>query len=286
MFKSMHYSCIKTLFTKKKRLSDVCTLAKRKYTGTPEIKMASHEDDIAETFSAMDLKPQNIFLPHDIILLIGDYVKFEDYRHFIQALWPNGDEDEAVQQKLWQLSTHNLDVMFFNRKFVNIEYNFDSERIEEDRILININSLLPVFGGAVTTDMKPFMNLCELNKFIKTHIYLNRCSNYQFASCLCHKMNDFEEFSRVFAENLDEPCEYGHFHHYCNNHVAWWIKSSVKSVILLQESRQLFNEFIAEQCASACPSWTTFFQTGYRATVEFLQDRVRKRSKDIFDPNL
>lgn len=269
-----------------KACSNVCTLVKRNCAGYPDMKMVSQEDNTAQTSSAMDLEPLNIYLPHDIILCIGDYVKLEDYRNFIEALWPNGCQDEDIQKKMWKISTHNIDAMFFNRNFVNIEYNFDSERIKEDRILININSLLPVFGGVITTDMKQFMNLSELNKFVKTHVHLNKCSNYQFASCYCHNQDDFEEFCRIFVDHSDEPCEYGHVHHYCNNHVAWWIKSFLNSLILLKESQQLFNELIAEQCAVACPSWTTFFQTGYCATTEFLQDRVRKRSTDVFDPNL
>lgn len=119
-------------------------------------------------------------LPKDVILHMSAFLKFEDYRKFVRALWPHGDEDDTVRQKLWQLSTHSISVEFCNGRLLEVEYNYDPERKREDRILINVENLLPTFGGVVPPASWEFVSVSQLNRFIKRQIFF---SEYPLARC-------------------------------------------------------------------------------------------------------
>lgn len=168
----------------------------------------------------------------EMILYMGNFMKFEDYRSFIQSFWPSNDECDLVRAKLWQMSTHRFTTKFLNGKLLEVEYNFDPSRKTEDRILINVKCLLPVFGGFVPPVMDKFKTLTELVNFVRMHVHLNMCSNCQHAYCPCHMRNDERHRARAFVKPAVDVCRYRHFHHYCSQHVMHWMIFSLGTLIL------------------------------------------------------
>lgn len=140
------------------------------------------------------------------------------------SLWPKNDENHVVPAKLWQLSTHKYTVKFINRKQLEIEYNFDRLRATEECILINVNCLLPVLGGMVSEALEEFTNIPKLCEFVGMHVHLNMCSKHQHASCPCHLGNLENMGDEAFVVPLVDTCKYRHFHHFCSEHVRYWLK--------------------------------------------------------------
>lgn len=162
-------------------------------------------------------------LPVDIIIYLGDFMKFKDYVSFIRSLWPNHDEDESIRKKLWKKSTHRLRTEFMNGKYLEIEYNYDHTRIGEQQVLINVETLLPVFGELVPPDMGiSFVDVISLDKFVQTFVHLNECQDHEYASCPCHLDVD-PESAGEFEPPPENGCADGHFHHFCSQHVRYWL---------------------------------------------------------------
>ncbi|AHY21968.1 repeat element 15 [Diadegma semiclausum ichnovirus] len=109
-------------------------------------------------------------LPADLIIYLGNFMQSKDYLSFIRGLWPDHDEDELVQLALWKKTTHRLRSEFMYGKPLEIEYNYDHTRIDEERVLINVYTLLPVFGGMVPPDTETFANVKRLNAFVERHV--------------------------------------------------------------------------------------------------------------------
>lgn len=164
-----------------------------------------------------------IVLPDEILLYIGTFLKFEDYRNFIRSLWPNNEEKEIFKQQLWKMSTNKMTVEFLNGQQLEIEYNFDTSRREDEHVLINITSLLPVFGGIPTLMENTFKSRTEMMNFVCMNVLLNECSNYRYASCPCH-LNLVPEIAAQFQQApFGRACKSGHIHHYCSLHVKYWM---------------------------------------------------------------
>lgn len=158
----------------------------------------------------------------DLIVYLGNFMKFKDYVTFIRVLWPNHDEDETVRAKLWRMSTHRLRCMFLNGKYLEIEYNYDHTKEYMEDILVNVNTLLPVFGGLVPRGMKTFVHPWRFHKFVTKELRLNECCGHVYASCPCHL--DIDSAAAGEYEPLaDNGCTEGHFHHFCEKHVSTWI---------------------------------------------------------------
>lgn len=175
---------------------------------------------------------KDIVLPLDIILHMAEYLEFDDFRNFIRSLWPNNDDNPVVRAKLWQLSTHTYTIRFINGKQLEIEYNFDRSRLVEERILLNVNNLLPVFGGSVSVAKDEFTNIPKLCEFVKMHVHLNVCSKYRHASCPCH-LRDIEIVrDEASEESPVDTCKYRHFHHFCSEHVSYWLRHFLYSSIM------------------------------------------------------
>lgn len=197
-----------------------------------------------------------IVVPLDIVLYLAKFLQFEDYRNFVRALWPAHDEDDVIQTTLWQLSTHTTEIEFLNGKRLNIGYNFDASRTKENRILFNVDSLLPVFGGVYPRQAEEYMGATKLQNFINMHVHLNMCSNRQYSGCPCYQLrcsgnNSVRVQNMVAAhENVvkrEEPvCKYGHFHHHCSQHVRNWFDFFLTPTVLLREKPSLFDKDMAE----------------------------------------
>lgn len=176
---------------------------------------------------------------------MAKFLKFEDYRSFIQSLRPSNDESEIFREKLWQMSTHRFTAPFSNGKQLEVEYNFDYSRKEEDRILINVDCLLPLFGN-ISPAIDEFASLSELETSIRKNVHLNTCSSHRHATCPCRLENDeSEENSEVLKPSL-ATCECAHFHHHCSEHVIYWLKYFLATAILFRETGKCSNAYTAE----------------------------------------
>ncbi|ULM71606.1 repeat element 7 protein [Diadegma fenestrale ichnovirus] len=189
---------------------------------------------------------EEIFVPLDIILYLARFLKFEDYRNFVRSLWPANDECDIVQNKLWQLSTHKIAVTFLNGKSLKIEYNFDASRTKQHRILFNVETLMPVFGWVVPPGTQQFLSVPKLQNFIRMHVHLNMCSGRQYATCLCYQLKCSTYTGVPMVKPPEIACKYGHFHHYCSQHVMNWLNFYLTPNVLLREMPNLYDEDMAE----------------------------------------
>lgn len=192
------------------------------------------------------LTSKGIVLPLDMILYLSKFMTFEDYRNFIRSMWPRNDESEVIRAKLWQLSTHQFKTKFINGKPLEIEYNYDPERIPSKRVLINLNSMLPVFGGIFPPTLDKFTNVLKLNNFISMHVNLDMCSGRKHASCRCHRVNCGTLYDET-SEEKAMKCERGYFHHYCSKHVKAWLNFYLLPFILLQATGNSLNDDMSDQ---------------------------------------
>lgn len=192
------------------------------------------------------LLEEEIFVPLDIILYLAGYLKFEDYRNFVRSFWPANDECDIVRNKLWQLSTHKIAVKFLNGEHLKIEYNFDASRAIQHRILFNVKTLLPVFGWVVPPGTDRFLSAPKLQNFIRMHVHLNMCSGRQYAACPCHKLKCSTYTGVRIVKPPEIVCKYGHFHHYCSQHVRSWLDFYLTPNVLLREMPNLFDEDMVE----------------------------------------
>lgn len=118
--------------------------------------------------------------------------------------------------------------------------------------------------------MEGFRSIPELDKFIEMHVHVNLCLGGRHACCPCHLLYAEDEAAfEAFAKRPFDECQHGHFQHYCSQHVTSWLKHYLNTAILLRESKELFNQDIAEQY-SLFPEDIVYFQTGKRATPKYL----------------
>lgn len=184
--------------------------------------ISSNENEVVETQDIAALPPplpftsKQIHLPLEIIFKIGESLELADYRNFLQALWPKNDVNDVDPRRLWKLTTHQFTTTFCNGKKLRVEYNLDPWREEEERILINVNDILPLFHGLVPPGVSEFTSISNLFNFAKTNVHLDACLDYQHASCRCYLQNDDDlRMDRPFIKPNVGDCENHHFHHYC-----------------------------------------------------------------------
>lgn len=186
---------------------------------------------------------KQIVLPLEVVFYISKFLKFNDIRSFIQSLWPNGHESDIARRILWQLSTNRCTTWFINGKQLKIEYNFDPSRVKEERVLVNVNCLLPVFGGIVMPAVEEFSSLRNLQDFVRMHVHVNMCSNCEYASCPCHLRNvDRRDNYEPFRHGLTDMCNHRHFHHYCSQHVSHWLAFVMDFCIPLRQAGESIDD--------------------------------------------
>lgn len=214
-----------------------------------------------ETFALTPLRASiEVRLPLRKILQIADSLKFEEYQSFVKKLCHNANVHPEIQAKLWQMSTHRFTARFLNGKPLVIRYNYDPSRVEEERVLFDVNSLLPVLGGIVPPTLSRFASASQINIFVKKHVHLNLCADRQHASCPCHLGHD-EAQVRAFVQPAVDACHGGCFHHYCSQHVGYWLKLYLAEVVLLRERRPRSTDYQdAAENFLVFLSETVFFQ--------------------------
>nr|AAO16961.1 repeat element protein [Hyposoter didymator ichnovirus] len=196
------------------------------------------------TFAPSTSEP--VELPLRVIVYMARFLSVADYRSFVKSIWPDEIPSKTVRTKLWRMSTRKITTKFINGEPIEIEYNYDPGRIEEERVLINTKYLLPISGGIVAPVPKTFTSLTRINNFIQSAAELNVCSGHEYACCPCHLKNFNRHSATAFAKPSATACASKHFHHYCSNHVNHWFNSFLNSVIRSQEGEEPFNEDEAE----------------------------------------
>ncbi|AHY22009.1 repeat element 22 [Diadegma semiclausum ichnovirus] len=194
----------------------------------------------ASAVSDSTSKPRTFSLK--MALYVAKFMRFQDYRRFIMSLYPNNDLSDPIRKKLWELSTYRIETMFISGRPLMMEYNFDPTRPRCYRILMNVESLLPILGGIMSPEMKKFAGISELTDFVKVHTHLNECSGGRFAACACHSTNKNGRGFGTFEKPLTDACPYGHYHHYCSHIVAGWLNIFEINMVLLQEQRHQSND--------------------------------------------
>lgn len=175
-------------------------------------------------FSILTVK--QIKLPVEVILRLVKFLRFEDFYNFVRALWPSMNECGQTQTAMRSSSDRYFTATFINGKTLEIRYNFNRHRDMQNRILVNRNTLLPIFGGIILPTMNEYVSMSELCNFVKTHVHLNECSNYQYVSCPCHLPNYDGQPRKSMMNHFTAGgnCRHGHFHHYCRDHVLYWLQ--------------------------------------------------------------
>nr|AAR89180.1 repeat element protein 8 [Hyposoter didymator ichnovirus] len=165
-----------------------------------------------------------LHVPLDIILGMSEFLEFQDYHNFVRAFCPNGDEDEEVRAKLWQLSTHQVVTEFLSGVRIPVIYNFNPWRREDEPLLIKVKSLSRIFGGIGAKLIDQFASVSTLHAFIEDHVHMDECSNLKYASsCLCHLGSHESSLGRTDPESPAGSCPSGCFHHYCSQHLRYWL---------------------------------------------------------------
>lgn len=180
----------------------------------------------------------------------------------------DGEKTNIFRKILWKLSTRKLKATFLNGKRLTIQYIFDSTRPNRENVLIKLDCLSPIFGGTVPASLSRFSSITELCIFVKMEVHLDECEDGRRAYCPHHPLHDCGEFYGIIKPVVDE-CLHQHFHHCCWEHVVSWFYNYLNLLILLRESKELFDQEIAE-IYSFFPDDIRYFQTGNRATPEFL----------------
>lgn len=193
--------------------------------------------DIAAPPPPPTFTSKEIYLPLEMIFETGKSLKFPDYRNFLQALWPKNDVNHIDPRRLWKLTTHHFTTSFCNGKKLRVEYNLDPRRDEDEQILINVQDLLPLFHRLLPPRVGEFTSISNLVNFARTSVHLNACSDYRHASCKCHlQNNEGVMMDGPFIQPEVGDCENGHFHHYCSNHLADWLKFFLSTSVLIRET--------------------------------------------------
>lgn len=174
----------------------------------------------------------------DAILYLAKFMCFKDYRNLIRSMGSVYTNNTEIRKKLWQLSLHKSVIKFINGKELEIEYNFNSSRIEKERVLFKVSSLLPVFGGITPRKGKKFMSASNLENFIKMHIHMDMCHDISYADCPCRLANENLRGCERFIKPIIYSCKNEHFHHYCSDHVKSWLNHVQSYLIHLQEKKK------------------------------------------------
>lgn len=176
--------------------------------------------------------------------------------------------DFDCEYRRFLLSTKKIEVTFFNGESFEILYNFDATRTEKDRLLINWDTLSPLFGGVTPPGCRNFVRLSKITSFVEKHIHLDQCDVGLHNSCFC---------GRTPPDDLHiywDSCSRQHFHHFCSVHVRSWLLLYLYPKILMEESEELFHESLRERHATN-PDVLEYYSTGKYKDTWMLLDSAR-----------
>lgn len=209
-----------------------------------------------------------IFQPLHVSCWMIKLYKMKSYPHIKQSRRPDGKKTNIYRPMLWKSSTQKLKATFLNGKRLTIQYIFDATRLDQQNVRIKRDCLSPIFGGVVPATLNKFASISEVCSFVKIHIHMDQCEDGRWGYCPCQPLHDCGEFYGIVEPPADE-CSHHHFHHYCWEHVVSWLYNYLNLLIMLRESKERFDQEIAE-LYSFFPNDILYFQTGNRTTPEFL----------------
>ncbi|BAF45755.1 repeat element protein-e2.1 [Ichnoviriform fugitivi] len=174
----------------------------------------------------------------------------------------------VLEEILHNQKTSWIDAMFLNGKLLEVRYYFEDKGTKE-LIMIDVDSLLPIFEAFHPITSGSFRSLDELSAFVQENIHFNKCSNYQYADCVCHLLqNHMDPEIAGFEMYSPSDCLLGHFHHACSSCVNLWLNEYLRVLILHRESKPLFTKAAQEIRARVYPS-DDFNESSYRDCPEF-----------------
>lgn len=185
----------------------------------------------SKLMSRKNALPKNVTL----CLCLSEFLRFAEFRSLVKSVWPNNDEGDIIRSRMWQLSTHIAKIPFINGKQLSIEFNYNPWRKNQECILINVKTLLPIFGRIMPSAVEKFISVSQIENYVKMHVHLNMCSDYRHRSCSCHLKNYNPNEARAFAKPSFDACRFGHFHHYCSEHVSHWLKFFLNPLLMAKE---------------------------------------------------
>ncbi len=170
---------------------------------------------------------------------------------------------ETPQEILQRLSTHKFRATFLNGKEIEVEYIYHREGLERLRIAVNLQGLLPVLGGFISTDAKKFVSPFHVKDLLKTNPNLHECSVYGLYNS-CFNLDES-------LEEEGDTCPYDHFHHYCPEHVNAWFKYYLTVAIILREGDYV------EVVKLSNPQDADYLTTEIRSTAEYWLRYARRK---------
>nr|AAO16960.1 repeat element protein [Hyposoter didymator ichnovirus] len=171
--------------------------------------MNSSNNNVSRKTPAVPPLPasMNVSLSIKKIFQAAESLEFEEYQSFIQKLLHNMDMHPQIQAQLWRMSTHRFTATFLNGKPLVIRYNYDPSRLEEERVLFDVEYLFPVLGGVIPRALSRFATASQIHSFVKKHVHLNRCADCEHASCPCDLGHDQAQV-RAFVQPPVNTCKY------------------------------------------------------------------------------
>ncbi|CAH2096478.1 unnamed protein product [Euphydryas editha] len=156
--------------------------------------------------------PGDIVVPVYIFLYMSAFLNSIVYSNLIRAFWPDGNPDDLIRT----LENVMPQVDSYNKKFLEIEYNFDITKTGRERVLIKLDCLLPFLGRVLPPGMDEYVCITELDQFIKDNLNLD----YYYADNHCKWCSDYHV--SPFKESTESKCEPSHFHHFSGEHIIGW----------------------------------------------------------------
>lgn len=164
----------------------------------------------------------------------------------IRAMWPKSEKAGTSQELQRQPSTSKFRATFLNGKEIEVEYTYQRKGLHQDRIKINLQGLLPVFGGIMPPGVMNFNNISDVKDFLKKTPDLRKCSNGIYTPCSDSGPN---------WDQYGTKCYSDHFHHYCPAHVNAWFKYYLTKTIMLREGD--YAGLLEEESNTAYPATGT-----------------------------
>ncbi|AHY22007.1 repeat element 21 [Diadegma semiclausum ichnovirus] len=161
----------------------------------------------------------------------------------------NASQAVGIEEGLQNPQVSRVYAIFLNRKPLEVRYYFEDKETE-GLIMIDVNSLLPIFGGFRPPAARSFETLDKLSTFVQENFHFNECSDYRYADCICHLLaNRFQTEYPQLEMFPSSGCPLRHFHHACGSCVNLWLNEYLRVLILRRESRPLFNMAAQEICS-------------------------------------
>lgn len=144
-----------------------------------------------------------------------------------------------------------IQAIFLNRKPLEVRYYYEAKGTDEKEgnIMIDTDSLAPIFRPFCPTATQSYKSLDNLCAFVNDRIRFDQCSDYQYADCICHLLrNHADQFTKA-KMRPSSGCWSRHFHHACWSCVNYWLLEYLRMLILHRESIPLFTMAAQEICS-------------------------------------